>query len=57
MPAISSFDFDYCFVTVDCQTGFATVRDVWSVSDGCVEGLEIAELDSLEEALEFVAAE
>jgi len=41
------FDFAWCYVTVDCETGFATVwdRDL---------GLEIDELDSLEEAMELI---
>ena len=45
---MSSFEFDYCYVVVDVETGFASIRDIW-------DGLEIAELDSLEEALEFLA--
>lgn len=45
---MSSFNWQWCYVTIDCVTGFATIRDLY-------EGLEIAELDSLEEALEFLA--
>lgn len=42
------FEFDYCYVVVDAETGFASIRDSLS-------GLEIWEADSLDEALEFLA--
>lgn len=39
---------DWTYITVDSETGFASVIDSGS-------GLTIVELDSLEEALEFIS--
>lgn len=42
-----SFDFDFCYLVVD-SNGYASIIDRW-------EGLEIYTLDSVEEAIEFLA--
>ena len=39
---------DWAYISVDPETGFATVLDMW-------EGLAMAYLDSLDEALDYCA--
>lgn len=44
---VKSLDCDYAYISVDLETGFATVLDIW-------DGLAMAYFDSLTEALEYL---